>query len=121
MRLLAGFNAEFADDYNGINWDKLRSYVKPQRTLTGQGELGFQARLDKEAYNNDPKHEKDEEKSMAEWRQLGLLGVFLDVINYISTPKQYNSFSTFQQLALAEDPTNISVLLLAVVKACVTR
>jgi hypothetical protein len=56
---------------------------------------------------------------MAEWRQLGPLGVFLDIITYISTPKQYDSFSTFQQLALAEDPTNNDALLLAVVKACV--
>jgi hypothetical protein len=76
---------------------------------------------DKDAYDNDPKHEKDEEKFMAEWRQLGPPGVFLDIINYISTPKQYDSFSTFQQLALAEDPTNNDALLLAVVKACVTR
>lgn len=75
---------------------------------------------DKDAYDNDPKHEKDEEKFMAEWRRLGPLGVFLDITNYISTPKQYHSFSTFQHLALAEDPTN-KALLLAVVKAVVTR
>ena len=31
-----GFDAEFTDDYNGINWADLRSYVKPSRTLTGR-------------------------------------------------------------------------------------
>ncbi|KAJ4392781.1 hypothetical protein N0V91_011264 [Didymella pomorum] len=38
---------------------------------------------DKDAYDNDPRHEKTEEKFMAEWRRLGPLGVFLDVINHI--------------------------------------
>jgi hypothetical protein len=76
---------------------------------------------DKDAYDNDPRHEKDEEKFMAEWRRLGPLGVFLDIINYISTPKQHSSFARFQHLAHDEDPTNNDDLLLAVVKACVTR
>ena len=50
---------------------------------------------DKDAYDNDPKHKKDKEKFITKWRQLGPLSVFLDIINYISTPKQYDSFSTF--------------------------
>lgn len=76
---------------------------------------------DKDAYDNDPRHEKTEEKFMAEWRRLGPLGVFLDVINHISTPKQHFSFARFQHLAHDEDSTNNSDVLKSVVKACITR
>ena len=50
---------------------------------------------DKDAYDNDPEHEKTEEKIMAEWRRLRPSGVFLDVISYISTPRQHSSFARF--------------------------
>jgi hypothetical protein len=33
---LCGFNARFVDDFEGINWSKLRRFEKPSRTLTGK-------------------------------------------------------------------------------------
>jgi hypothetical protein len=33
---LSGFDARFVDDFEGINWSKLRRFEKPLRTLTGK-------------------------------------------------------------------------------------
>jgi hypothetical protein len=41
---------------------------------------------DKEAYNNVAKQLNTEEVCMQEWRKQGLLGVLVNVINYIKTP-----------------------------------
>ena len=49
---------------------------------------------DKDAYENSLLYEKDDEQFMADWRRQGPLGVFLDIVNYISTPKQHSSFAT---------------------------
>ena len=76
---------------------------------------------DKDAYDNSPRYEREEEQFMADWRRQGPLGVFLDIVNYIGTPKQHSSFAHFQHIAYSEDPTNDDRLLLAVVKACPTR
>jgi hypothetical protein len=43
--------------------------------------------LDKEAYNNNIVNEHNtEERYLRDWRRDSLLGVLIDIINYIKTP-----------------------------------
>ncbi|KAG9375519.1 hypothetical protein A1F94_013910 [Pyrenophora tritici-repentis] len=45
------------------------------------------AAMDADAYNNALENTKMEDFYMKEWRKEGPLGVYLDIINYINTPK----------------------------------
>jgi hypothetical protein len=76
---------------------------------------------DSDAYDNAPEHIKEEEFYMKEWRKDGPLGVFLDIINYINTPKQWAKFHNRQLTAAADLPAGVTVDLREIVKPCVTR
>ena len=52
---------------------------------------------DSDAYNNSTDNLKEEGFYMKEWRKDGPLGVFLDIVNYISTPKQFDLFYRCQR------------------------
>jgi hypothetical protein len=55
--------------------------------------------LDKEAYNNDIVNEHDTEaRYLRDWRGDSPLGVLIDIINYIKTPRQHDLFALLQRL-----------------------
>lgn len=59
---------------------------------------------DADAYDNAPEHIKEEDFYMKEWRRDGPLGVLLDIVNYINTPKQWSIFAECQATAAGELP-----------------
>lgn len=58
---------------------------------------------------------------MKEWRKDGPLGVFLDIVNYINTPKQWAEFHKSQYAAAADLPVDVALGIREIVKPCVTR
>jgi hypothetical protein len=58
---------------------------------------------------------------MDKWRKDGLLGVLINVINYIKTPQQYDLFASFQHMANRDLPTHERSTILEPVKPVVTR
>ncbi|PWO19646.1 hypothetical protein PtrARCrB10_11852, partial [Pyrenophora tritici-repentis] len=58
---------------------------------------------------------------MKEWRKEGPLGVYLDIINYINTPKQWSIFEDCQREAVNSMPTGASGGTREPIKPCVTR
>ncbi|KAF2627608.1 hypothetical protein BU25DRAFT_298154, partial [Macroventuria anomochaeta] len=67
---------------------------------------------DNETYSNDCKHYKEE--------QGDLLGVFLDVINHINIPQQYQLFASCQRQAVEEMAISGSVGIREPIKPVVT-
>ncbi|KAG9387066.1 Dimer-Tnp-hAT multi-domain protein [Pyrenophora tritici-repentis] len=63
---------------------------------------------DADAYNNALENTKMEDFYMKEWRKEGPLGVYLDIINYINTPKQWSIFEDCQREAVNSMPTGAS-------------
>lgn len=57
---------------------------------------------DSDSYANAPENTKEEDFYMKEWRKDGPLGLFLDVVNHINTPKQYELFKSCQRQTLHE-------------------
>ncbi|KAG9382358.1 Dimer-Tnp-hAT multi-domain protein [Pyrenophora tritici-repentis] len=64
---------------------------------------------------------KMEDFYMKEWRKEGPLGVYLDIINYINTPKQWSIFEDCQREAVNSMPTGASGGTREPIKPCVTR
>jgi hypothetical protein len=58
---------------------------------------------------------------MSDWRKDGPLGTLIDAINYIKTPQQYETFSSFQTIANQDLPSSEKVKILEPVKPVVTR
>jgi hypothetical protein len=42
---------------------------------------------------------QDEEDFLQDWRRDGPLGILIEIINYIRTPKQHELFESFQRIA----------------------
>jgi hypothetical protein len=61
---------------------------------------------EKESYDNNESEAGNEAENMASWRGDGLLGVLLDIINYVKTPQQYALFEKYQRLAHGELPAD---------------
>jgi hypothetical protein len=61
---------------------------------------------DSDAYDNAAINESEEAFYMRQWRKDGPLGVFLDIVNYINTPKQWSIFNDCQNGAAAALPTD---------------
>ena len=76
---------------------------------------------DADAYNNEGAALVDEAAFMKEWRQDGPLGVLLDIVNYIHTPKQYDLFEKAQRTAHRELSQTDKLTILHPVKPVVTR
>ncbi|KAG9375767.1 hypothetical protein A1F94_013716 [Pyrenophora tritici-repentis] len=76
---------------------------------------------DADAYNNALENTKMEDFYMKEWRKEGPLGVYLDIINYINTPKQWSIFEDCQREAVNSMPTGASGGTREPIKPCVTR
>ncbi|RYN60367.1 hypothetical protein AA0117_g13082 [Alternaria alternata] len=76
---------------------------------------------DKDAYDNAAEKLNIEEVYLQEWRKQGPLGVLIDVINYIKTPRQYELFREFQRAANAELPVGERLKVFEPVKPVVTR
>jgi hypothetical protein len=72
---------------------------------------------DADAYNNDTDEHKTETAYLRNWRQNRLLGVLIDIINYIKTPQQHDLFADFQR----RDNETPAQALLEPVKPVVTR
>lgn len=75
----------------------------------------------REAYNNAAEQLDTEELYMREWRKNGPIGVLIDVINYIKTPRQHELFRDFQRAASLELPVGERLRILEPVKLVVTR
>jgi hypothetical protein len=50
---------------------------------------------EKESYDNNESEARNEAENIATWRGEGLLGVLLDIINYVKTPQQYALFEKY--------------------------
>ena len=50
-----------------------------------------------DAYENAPENRRIEEFYMKEWRKKVLLGMFLDIVSYTNTPKQWSYFEDCQR------------------------
>jgi hypothetical protein len=42
---------------------------------------------------------QEEEDFLQDWRRDGPLGILIEIINYIRTPKQHELFESFQRIA----------------------
>jgi hypothetical protein len=61
---------------------------------------------DSDAYDNAATNESEEAFYMKQWRKDRPLGVFLDIVNYINTPKQWSIFNDCPNGAAAALPTD---------------
>lgn len=76
---------------------------------------------DADAFDNAAEHTKEEEFYMKEWQRDGPLRVFLDIVNYINTPKQWSIFADCQLTAAGEMPAGVTGGLHEPIKPVVTR
>ncbi|KAG9382681.1 hypothetical protein A1F94_006602 [Pyrenophora tritici-repentis] len=117
-----------ADHFDGINWERLKQYMKPVKAPTGEAIAAVVIQTlrdsafgdDKDSYNNVAEQLRTEELYMREWRRHGQLGTLIAVINFIRTPQQHELFQACQRDANKALPADDQIPLTPV-RPVVTR